>query len=106
MAKKKKKDSKSKARRESLKSFARKGSDIYPQKYQTDKELVYGNGRNYTVGVDFPNANAGAIAANAVGKSFIYLDGILRTTAGGIAKNANSTHTKNAGAETLDLSIA
>ena len=105
MAKKKKKGSKAKSRRESLKSFARKAPSSYPQKYSTDKELVYGNGKNYKVGpgLDFPTNNAGANTAHSAGKAFIYLDGTLYTTAAGKARAANATHTTGT---TLDLSIA
>jgi hypothetical protein len=101
---KKKKGSRAKSRRASLKSFARRGSAAYPQKFSTDKELVYGNGKNYKVGPgdDFASANAGAAAADGDGKAFIYLDGALNTTAGGRARVANSTHTAGT---TLNLSI-
>ena len=108
MAKKKKKDSKSKARRESLKSFARRGTNVYTQKYSSDKELVYGNGKNYKVGpgLDFSSADNGATAADNDGKAFIYLDGTLYTTAGGRARAANRANVENAGAGTLELTIA
>ena len=67
---KKKKGSRAKSRRASLKSFARRGSDAYPQKFSSDKELVYGNGKNYKIGpgLDFINANTGAAAADEMGR--------------------------------------
>jgi len=101
MAKTKKKKS---SRRASLKSFARKGSAAYPAKFQTDKELVYGKGKNYTVGGagDFANPDAGASAADGSGKAFIYLDGTLYTTAGGRARVASRIQTEGT---TLDLTI-
>ena len=101
MAKTKKKKS---SRRASLKSFARKGSAAYQGKFQTDKELVYGNGKNYKVGggLDFPTNNAGAVAADNDGKAFIYLDGTLYTTASGRARAASSVQVTGT---TLDLTI-
>ena len=101
MAKTKKKKS---SRRASLKSFARKGSAAYPAKFQTDKELVYGNGKNYKVGVggDFVSNEAGAAAASLDGKAFIYLDGTLYTTAAGRARAAGAAQVEGT---TLDLTI-
>ena len=100
MAKKKKKGT-----RCALKSFARKGSQAYPQKFSTDKELVYGGGKNYKValsGGDFANNDAGATAADNDGKAYIYLNGTLYGTAAGRARAATAETTAGT---TLDLTI-
>ena len=103
MAKKKKG---AKARRAALKSFARRGSQAYPQKYRTDKELVYGGGKNYKVTGEFANNDAGATAADNAGYSLIYLNGTLYGTAGGRARAATTASAKAAGGDTLDLTIS
>jgi len=100
---KKKKDAK--GRRAALKSFARRGSAAYPQKYRTDKELVYGGGKNYKVTGDFADADAGATAADNAGYGFIYLNGVLNTTASGRARVALRAHADAGGGDTLDLTI-
>ena len=96
---------KKKGRRAALKSFARRGSQAYPQKYRTDKELVYKGGKNYTAGPgkDFANLDAGAGAANTAGKAYIYMNGTLYGTAAGIARAATATSTAGT---TLDLTIS
>ena len=106
MARKKKKSAASKARRASLKTFARQGSEAYPQKYRTDKELVYGGGKNYKIPGDIANADAGATAEDNAGYTLIYLDGTLNTTSSGRARAANRAATEAFGAETLDLTIS
>ena len=103
MAKKKKG---AKARRAALKSFARRGSQAYPQKYRTDKELVYGGGKNYKVTGDFANNDAGATAADNANYPLIYMNGTLYTTESGRARAATKTHTAQYGGDTLDLTIA
>ena len=106
MARKKKKSAASKARRASLKTFARQGSEAYPQKYRTDKELVYGGGKNYKIPGDFANADAGATAADNAGYALIYLDGVLNTTAAGRARAALRVNADAVGGDTLDLTIS
>ena len=106
MARKKKRGPAAKARRASLKTFARQGSEAYPQKYRTDKELVYGGGKNYKVTGDFATENAGAVAADNAGYALIYLNGVLNTTLGGRARAANRANAEAAGGDTLDLTIS
>jgi hypothetical protein len=103
MAKKKKS---AKGRRAALKSFARRGSEAYPQKYRTDKELVYGGGKNYKVTADFANNNAGATAADNAGYPLIYINGTLYGTSAGRARAATRASADSAGGDTLDLTIA
>ena len=93
-----------KKRRAALKSFARKGSSAYPQKYRTDKELVYGGGKNYKIPEDFANVAAGASTANLAGYEFIYLNRTLYGTAG-MGRLATRTSADGAGGDTLDLTI-
>ena len=101
MAKKKKKGT-----RTALKSFARRGSMAYPQKYRTDKELVYGGGKNYKIPTDFANNDAGATAADSAGYPLIYMNGTLYGTSAGRARAATRESADNAGGDTLDLTIA
>ena len=93
MAKKKKRTAAAKARRAALKGFAAKGEAGFPGRIQSEKaELVYNQGKNHSAGPGdtYANINAGAAAANSAGYAFIYMNGILYTTAGGRARAATT----------------
>ncbi len=91
-----------KSRRATLKGFARNVSPAYPSKYSTDRESVYGNGKNYGVPQDYASHNDAASEAQAKGYDYIYINGNLYITGGGIARIATSVP---ASLDTLDLSI-
>ena len=87
------KRTKKKTRASLRKALAKRGGSFSPAYKGMIDELVFGSGKNYSVGPGktYANLNAGATAADSAGYGYIYMNDNLYTTASGSASSASAS---------------